>query len=163
MAARQFDKSKWGDGPWLAEPDRVEFMHAGLRCLMQRYHMGSWCGYVGVPPGHVLHGNTRYDDLPVNVHGGLTYADACHGDICHDPENTGGVFFSGFGCTHDVFWFGFDCAHAWDAIPEMSKDSLFSGDVVVYRDEQYVRQQVESLAKQLAALATVKNMEGDAP
>lgn len=50
-------KALWGDGPWQQEPDRLEFEHAGLPCILNRAPVtGAWCGYVGVPPGHKLYG-----------------------------------------------------------------------------------------------------------
>jgi hypothetical protein len=135
-------------GPWQDEPDRVEFRHAGLPCLMNRNRMGVWCGYVAVPPGHPLHGK-HYGDVEVDVHGGrLTYSDVCQGEICHVPAP---------GQPDDVFWFGFDCAHAMDLVPGIDKvladighprPSFMMGDV--YRDMAYVRREVESLAEQLA-------------
>jgi hypothetical protein len=118
---------------------------------MNRNRMGVWCGYAAVPPGHPYHGK-RYDEVDVEVHGGLTYAAACAGEICHKPAA---------GEPHDVWWFGFDCGHAWDLAPGYSKvvDEVrnmagleprprFPDEV--YRDAAYVRSEVEQLAEQLA-------------
>src|SRR4051812_22063009 len=80
------DKSKWGDGPWQQEPDRLQWEHAGLTCIAHRNHGGAWCGYVGLPPGHPAHGLGYNDVHGVDVHGGLTYAEACAGHVCHDPK-----------------------------------------------------------------------------
>lgn len=55
MREVKHDKSTWGEGPWQHEPDRLEFEHAGLPCLIVRNHFGALCGYVGVSPGHPLH------------------------------------------------------------------------------------------------------------
>lgn len=55
------DKHLWGDGPWVQEPDRVEWVdeETGYQCLARRTkHTGTWCGYVGVPPGHPWFGKT---------------------------------------------------------------------------------------------------------
>jgi len=50
-------KSEWGPGAWQFEADEYQFEHAGLLCLMRRSPIGgNWCGYVGVPHGHPLHG-----------------------------------------------------------------------------------------------------------
>lgn len=150
------DKSTWGPGPWQEEPDRVEFKHAGLPCLMLRHdRTGNWCGYAAVPPGHPLHGEP-YDNADVRAHGGLTYSDKCRGDICHVPAP---------GEPDNVWWFGFDCAHAGDFCPGMEATLLSIPAIVemratrypnleryeVYRDVHYVRSQVERLAEQLAA------------
>jgi hypothetical protein len=148
-------KAEWGEGPWQHEPDRVEFKHVGLPCLMVRGPMGSWCGYVAVSPGHPFHGKD-YDTPDVEAHGGLTYASQCAGHICHVPEP---------GEPDDVWWFGFDTGHCWDIMPAMSarlkqlKVELPSfpphtgnplDGITQYRDMNYVRAEVERLAEQLA-------------
>lgn len=160
---------KWGEGPWVAEPDRVEFYAHGLPCLMRRIVLGSWCGYVAVPQGHPLHGAGHNDERlnDIYAHGGITYAEACSGELCHQAKP---------GESEDVWWFGFDCAHAGDYVPQMGdwrkwgRDAL-SPDVRgiseeyewlmekfpehglrdVYRDEAYVRARCEELAAQLSA------------
>jgi hypothetical protein len=105
--------------------------------------MGNWCGYVAVPPGHPSWG-VDYNDVHVEVHGGLTYADLCDGaegeGICHVPNE---------GEPANVWWLGFDCAHYMDVVPSMlqyhAADSHSS-----YKDLAYVRSEVNSLADQLA-------------
>lgn len=141
----------WPDGPWMTEPDRVQWKtKAGLPGLIVRTESGHLCGYVAVPPGHPLHGkgyNEAYDLADnISVHGGLTYAAACAGAICHVPEP---------GEPDDVWWFGFDCAHLGDWRPvDMApylKDLRRMPGHDVYRDVPYVTSEVESLAEQLAA------------
>ena len=58
------DKGDWGDGPWQGEPDKRQWQDKVTRlpCLMVRGPSGSWCGYVGVPPGHPAHG-LHYDGI----------------------------------------------------------------------------------------------------
>lgn len=143
------DKSGWGDGPWQTEPDRVEFRHAGLPCLMVRHPvLGHFCGYAAVPPGHPLHGkSSKEEDLAcVDVHGGINYAAPCDGVICHVPEP---------GEPDNAWWFGFDCAHCFDITPGMFKTigaerfaALFADSE--YRDLAYVRRETKRLAEQLA-------------
>ena len=145
-------KASYVDGPWNAEPDRVEWRSRsrGLVCLVTRNQVGAWCGYVGLPPGHAFHGK-HWDDVPVDVHGGLTFSGFCSGHICHVPAK---------GEPEDVWWLGFDCAHAFDLIPAMStfltKDNhheLDTGHVYhTYRDLAYVKREVERLADQLVSL-----------
>ena len=148
--AQAIDKSAWGAGPWQDEPDRVEFVHAGFACLANRRgdELGHWCGYVGVPREHPAYGKS-YNDVDVEVHGGLTYAAKCEGEICHVPAP---------GMPDDVWWLGFDCAHAGDLGPGL-RATLRSLDVPenpffrdVYRDLPYVRREIEQLAEQLAAM-----------
>jgi hypothetical protein len=52
------DKSKWGLGDWQDEPDKMQWQDeaTGLPCLIVRGPHGGLCGYVGVAPGHPLHG-----------------------------------------------------------------------------------------------------------
>jgi hypothetical protein len=156
--SKLIDKSKWSNGPWNDEPDHVEFRHKGVPCILHRNSMGAWCGYAAVEPGHPWHGldyQGRYDDetdkyvespaSAVEVHGGLTYADKCQGDICHVAQP---------GEPDDVWWFGFDCGHGGDTVPGMMAHraqfpALFGGGE--YRDLAYVRAQAESLADQLIA------------
>ena len=150
-ASEPIDKAAWGPGPWQTEPDRVEFRHAGLPCLLVRNRMGNWCGYAAVAPGHALYGR-HCRDPDVHVHGGLTYADRCSGEICYVPEE---------GEPEDVWWFGFDCAHAYDLVPEleayMRKNAAFRGlrdGHDTYRDVAYVRREAERLAEQLAKIVS---------
>lgn len=146
-------KKQWGPGPWQDEPDRIEFKHAGFDCLLVRnVHMGNWCGYVAVPQDHAAAG-WAYDDVPVGVHGGLTYAGSCEGIICHSTDEE----FDG------VYWFGFDCAHYMDEIPgmlairKMMAEKMPRFDVadpfrpkMIYRTAEWARGQTENLAQQLA-------------
>lgn len=138
---KQIDKTKWGPGPWQDEPDRQEWKYRGLPCLAVRNQMGSWCGYVAVPPGHPAY-KKPYDDVDVNVHGGLTYADHCRDHICHVPAP---------GEPDDVWWLGFDCGHSDDLVPSMKEfcKSLLWG---TYKDLKYVVRETSELAEQLAAL-----------
>lgn len=134
-------------GPWNDEPDKVQWpSDTGLPCMIRRGGFGAWCGYVGVPPGHPLHG-LGYSDVDVDVHGGLTYAAPCDGNeetgICHVP---------GPGEPDPVWWFGFDCGHAFDLMPGMPAD-LAMIESAVYRDVNYVTAETERLAKQLADLS----------
>lgn len=148
---REEKLERWGEGPWLDEPDRVEFRHMGLPCLITRNpEMGSLCGYVAVPPGHPWH---RKFDPPVVVHGSCNYASPCSQLVCHVPEP---------GEPDNVWWFGFDCGRAFDLVPgfmalvkldpalESPLTKLFERHI--YRDYPYVEAHVRSLAEQLHAL-----------
>lgn len=138
------DKTEFGPGPWQDEPDRVEFEHAGLPCLMKRSTSGVWCGYAAVPPGHPLHGR-GYGVPDVNVHGGLTYASACQGEICHVPKP---------GEPDDVWWYGFDCAHAGDLLPAYGRDYPRLSEFGTYRNQRWVEAETKYLAEQLAEAGT---------
>lgn len=157
------DKSDWGDGLWQDEPDRVEWREGDLVALALRGPGGAWCGYVGVPPGHPYHGKD-YDDVDVDVHGGLTYARECmdlaevkkyrpeetHDSIiCHVPEEDE---------PEELWWLGFDCSHAGDYAPRHERslakvrDEAYRSEYVrhlQYRDLSYVKNEVLGLVRQV--------------
>jgi hypothetical protein len=138
-------------GPWDDEPDKAQWVDPAtdLDCLIVRGPMGALCGYVGVSETHPLFGQD-YEKPDVRVHGGLTFAARCRPDdkgeaygICHVPEP---------GRPDEVWWFGFDCAHAWDLAPGMAWSSASLGygrGEDVYRDFDYVQNEVTQLAAQL--------------
>ncbi len=150
---RTVDKSSWGPGPWQDEPDKRQWKDqaTGLPCLIVRGPVGALCGYVGVPPGHPLHGQ-GYDEAGLDCHGGLTYAAGCSSaknpetGVCHIPDP---------GEPDHVWWFGFDCAHFSDLTPGLDSKYRFNQSGQSYRDIGYVTAECTSLAKQLAAAATV--------
>lgn len=80
-----------------AEPGKVLYEDAaeGCRFLIMR-GPASLCAYVGVPESHPLAGY-NYDDVPLRVHGGLTFSD-----------KGGGTFPEGW------WWYGWDYAHCDD-------------------------------------------------
>jgi len=156
----KIDREGWSRGPWDDEPDKLNWTTStGLPGMIVRNRIGALCGYVAVDRSHPLHAveyNGRipsnfegppeeysdYESSPegrFNVHGGLTYSNACAGHICHVPEP---------GEPDDVWWFGFDCAHAGDEYPSDRQYSC--GD---YRDVAYVKAEVENLAVQLRDFA----------
>ena len=144
------DKAEWPQGEWNDEPDKRQWQDAetGYACLIHRNSGGALCGYVGVPVGHPLHGKD-YEDVDVDVHGGLTFADSCHGQqengrgICHevcDPADDG------------VWWLGFDCAHLGDLCPAYEERKYYDS---YYKDIRYVTGHVTHLARQLKDASNV--------
>jgi len=76
-----------------------EWKHAGLSCaVVLAREAAHRCGYVRVPPNHPAHGK-GYDDVDVDIHGGLTFAEI---EPCTEHEDGQG------------HWFGFDCVHYMD-------------------------------------------------
>jgi hypothetical protein len=145
---------EWPAGPWDDEPGKRVWIDddTGLDCLMVRNRYGVWCGYVGVPPEHPYHGRD-YDDMNVDVHGGLTFAAGCQEGlppeigICHTPVA---------GRPDNVWWLGFDTGHFMDYQPRMAaleKEIPEFPDIMrdcTYRDVAYVETEVANLARQLA-------------
>lgn len=140
----------WGHGPfppgpWQEEPDRVDFKHNGLHCMVHRNGSGSWCGYVAVPKSHPAFGH-HYDDINVSVHGGLTYSGKCGGHLCH------------LGPRKALWWMGFDCSHFMDLSPvldafrrELPRRTP-TGLEGIYRDLNYVTNETHALAAQVSGL-----------
>jgi len=90
-------------------------------------------GYIYLPPIHPWY-KKHYDDIDVEVHGGLTYSNI-------DNE-------SGYWCI------GFDTNHAGDL---SAINFLMSSNISYdsfYRDWDYVKNQVESLAYEASLIGT---------
>lgn len=121
---------------WENEPDRLEFMHCGIACIVIRHpSMGHLCGYVKVDRDHPVYG-FNYERMSeyFNVHGGLTY--------------------SGHLESEDHWYFGFDCGHSGDLVPSMVKMYFQLGlamepNLDFYRDIEYVSNEVREMAESL--------------
>lgn len=123
----KIDKSAWGEGPWQTEPDREAWTDeaTGYPCVAVRHpRMGHWCGYVGVPDGHPMHG--------------ASYSDAYESGEDTEPveEWTYGGEQPGGQEEDDRAsrWFGFDFAHCYDLVPGMA---AFRGEKERDPDERY--------------------------
>ena len=131
----EVDKSTWGPGPWQSEPDFLEWddLETGLSCRIRRNGSGSLCGYVGVPKSYSTY-EQKYDDLNhVYCHRGLTFS-----NWMEDAPGS--------------WWFGFDCAHSGDYCPadvRGRRSVSLQGSAESYKDIEYVRSEVTSLAEQL--------------
>ncbi len=146
----RFDwRETWGPGQWEDEPDLVEWRTPGstMPRLALRNNFGSWCGYVGLPPGHPSHGK-GYDAPAIeglSVHGGVTYANECGGKICHAPLP---------GEPAHVWWIGFDTAHSGDLSPGLRATTRRlcgsrQREWETYKNLAYVVSETEQLAAQL--------------
>jgi hypothetical protein len=166
-------KKRWSQGPWLNEPDRETWVTlAGLPGLIRRNPGGALCGYVAVPESHPLHGIGYSEEVeclggqlktrmqqPVGEHPSfaILLAGAFGGELGKSPDVVfvvhGGLTFAGRRRNEEPesWWFGFDCSHYGDYSPAYDKDDN-TGE---YRDIEYVRAEVESLAAQLAAVGEV--------
>jgi hypothetical protein len=122
-------------GEWDNEPDLTLEKRGDYYLMVRRGPLGSLCGYVGLPSYHNLYGAEYTDngwDNPVanlKVHGEVTWS---------------GHFKK---ILSFIWWIGFDCAHLGDLTPDMRP----IGDAV-YRNLDYVTQEVEFLYEQLKGL-----------
>lgn len=129
-----------------AEGDFEEFIdeETGYTCRINRLRfMDSLTGYVRLPSLHPLNSTLSYDDIKVDVHGGITFMGHIEEGMNQPPDPI-----------HT--WIGFDCNHAWDYNPRMGLYlSHTERDVQeVYRDWEYVKNELHGLCKQL------KDLEG---
>lgn len=129
----EHEKHEWARGEWDHEPDKEQFYYREVPCLIVRNSLGALCGYAGVYPGHPWF-KVDYDEICVEVHGGLTYSDKCAGVICHVPKPD----------EPPVWWLGFDTAHSGDRIPGLKE---YDGDW--YKNIDYVRAECRNLADQI--------------
>lgn len=112
----------FGDGPWIQEPDQLDFEHKGIRCQALRSQMGAWLGYCFWPEGHP-HRPTSEEEFrycrKYNVHGGITF--------CNEEK------------------IGFDCAHADDLTPREQK---ISAEIEVKHPfSEHMNKMIEELKK----------------
>lgn len=139
-------RERFGEGPWVDEPDHVVWSHKGFPCLIERHdEFGTLCGYIAVSPGHPWFETSYHDLNEVEVHRGLTYA----------RKNAPG------GPPDGAWWLGFDTSHLdCDYNPGMEvlfrslgvdRSRLQVEGSVVYRDLAYVKTEVERLADQAFA------------
>lgn len=121
---------------WEKEPNRMDWEYCGFKCLILRSpEMKHLCGYVGLPKWHPYY-KKEYNDVDVEVHGGLTFSREGSGDKWEK----------------DYWWIGFDCAHIGDLVPEMEKISRqlnFPKGYETYRNIDYVRNETERLVEQI--------------
>jgi len=134
--------SEDGGNTWEREADRDNWEEDGLPCAIRRTDdIGHLCGYVGIPADHPVAG-TPYTDLPLRVHGGLTYSKPGDGDYL--PEGH--------------WWVGFDCAHAGDITPATTSVCADRSAIdEEYRSMEYVRRETKHLAWDVRQLLDLFN------
>jgi hypothetical protein len=156
--------------PWETEPTEKSFDHAGCKCQMRRGPGLHWCGYVGIPDTHPMHGKGSGEPLPILEQAFQERMKQPIGEspsfavllamIGDEPKPTaelvlnvhGGITYTENHAPRQdpdgFWWFGFDCAHAGDLSPKYGD----FGDGV-YRDMAYVEAECRSLAEQLDTIA----------
>lgn len=104
--------------------------HAGFKCAVLFVGQRHRAGYVAVSEDHPAY-EVSYDVIPVNVHGGITYAGS---EIHEDVESE-----------RDLLWIGFDCGHLGDKV----KGPTTIGESGHFWTKDEVVEETEKLAEQL--------------
>jgi len=143
----KLDKSRWGKGPWIEESDYYYWIDelTGYYCCVRRGPVGSLCGYVGISKTHPYY-NMNHEDSEIynlDCHGGITFTGSAKLD---DRRN----FYIPLHENQpiEVLMIGFDCSHSGDYSPSFGASLRDLGDP--YRDFEYVKKEVTSLALQLS-------------
>ena len=118
------------------EGDLKVFEYEGYQCCVLRGPLGALNGYVALDNNHILYG-AHYDNDEVIVHGGLTFSKY---PPIHMP------FPKSF---KDKWVLGFDCAHACDVVPKNLELGLCFSGSGIYRDMEYVENEIKRLVNQL--------------
>lgn len=102
--------------------------------IIRNKYLKHLCGYVILKEDNKFY-KKNYDDIPVQVHGGLTFSD--------EYENE--------------WMIGFDCAHHDDITPGSDYENLsYMG---TYKDMTFVKSECESLAEQISEYSLSKIRE----
>ena len=139
------DNQDWGKGAWTSEPNMMIWTNeeTSLTCIILRSRItGALCGYVGVNKGHLCFG-VHYDDLCIDIHGGLTFSGHRTNYDNYTEIDLG---------LDEVWWIGFDCSHYGDYTPiieHLLKDMDCLKNFGVYRDIDFVKNECKKLAKQI--------------
>ena len=117
-----------------SEGDYYEWTNT-LKCFIQRNPMNTWCGYTIIPKSFPI---DFEQEININCHGGINYQSVnLDGDLV----------------------VGFDCAHHGDLIPkllELEGILINDKDISVYRDKQYVIDEVNSMVEQILNIVSVQ-------
>ncbi len=140
------DKSNWGEGDWLNEPDKAQWNSRGLICLIIRDDDGHFYGYVGVPPNHPYY-QKGHEDVNLYAHGGMNFSGTLQLEESQPEENQSGESASE-NANKTIWWFGFHCGHTGDLRPVVRHQDRNNP---VYRNLHYVMCEIETLADQLAS------------
>lgn len=166
---RHINKSSWPNGSWMSEPDDLQWVDEVTECecrIIRNSHSGGLNGYVRVKEEHPWYGleyTARVAIKPVSAEtsvediGIINVVCRLLKQVDEDPSRLyeiaeavavhGGLTFSGELRGFGGWWFGFDNHHAWDYAPGMPL--IFGDEDCVYRDIDYVKENVNRLALQL--------------
>lgn len=109
-------------------------MKFGLYVMMIEHHLRKWLsaadvgwgnGYILIPKNHPFY-KIHYDDIHINIHGGLTFSDEFNSENflkwINNRELVGDVTLENFDKFEGYWIIGFDCAHFGDNSFNCSKE-----------------------------------------
>ena len=136
------NKDSWGEGPWRLEYDFALWIDEVTLypCIMRRNQYGAWCGFVGLNerhPWYLIEVDNKCWDY-IDVHGSVGMASF---DKKFDLE---------FVPPHRKWWVGFNCSGRYDFSPKIKPDDDTNSKK--YRDADYVKSEVEEMARQLCVI-----------
>ena len=159
-----------GGGPWDQEPCWVQFKFSNQDLILNhinretycvppgksytglcvRNAVGAWCGYVLLEASHpTVKWAESQEHLGFWVHGGVTFNGLIDG--VEKPEASTLKFMRQDYCDQNqMYAIGFDCAHAGDAVPMLYDTAGICTPDSIYRDLDYVKEQIKELAIQIA-------------
>lgn len=128
--------------------EEIEFYIEGdFACSIWINALGALCGYIGIPSFHPWY-EMEIDDIPINVHFGLTFGQ-------HELEmrDSSGEYHP-HRTEMDIYWIGFDCAHFSDAVPAfvLLHDNNYPIEIEQYKDVEYVKKEITNMVTQAAAV-----------
>lgn len=94
-------KEIWGDGPWVDEPDYLEFNHKGINCVVRRIYTAGFGGYLGA---YIQ--ISKEQPLHVKKDAFIKYELSSHKKLFITYQN-------------GEDWIGFHCGHSYDIIPSI--------------------------------------------
>jgi hypothetical protein len=132
----------------------ADWMEGDVRCLIIKGG-ACLCAYVGVPSRHRKAG-FDYKDMPLDCHGGLTFAEKGGAKGLPHPD---GWYWYGWDYAHsgDALTFRFDPQHLGVALTGLFAPSLHRRLVPFFREEhrwtvEEVRAEIPAVAQQLSSL-----------
>jgi hypothetical protein len=131
----------------------------GIRCTIRR-GPASLCAYIGIPLDHPL-ANRHYDNLPLNVHGGLTFAGTGISDPTLYHRGPSGVMIRTKFKQSGWYYYGWDYAHVGDSplyITTYFHTLKYGKKWTVRR----VKREIRRAARQVAALMNLRGYKSDA-
>lgn len=121
-----------------------DFNYKGFRCKVVFQQLGHRCGYVEIPKGHELF-EKDYEDIDVQVHGGLTYANHY---VAPEGET-------------ENWWIGFDCAHYMDGRDYETAYKLYKDHPEVLSSLKYMEKVDKMFDTNVGEVRTMEYVEGE--